>query len=450
MFRNHTFNILITGFVVTLHSCTTTNVNMTSNFSQSPVDESGVVANRTLKPDTAGKPEMTSSNAAKPLLAGSLKNSSQYPQSTNGESSCNCQKNPQNTTGGMAASSLPLQSENLSDPAHSSTNSTALATTGSNPENEKEFFNELSKQDPALKKNSDESSQEYVFTVPVPEDNHEKVVLKEESDFKQNKGEDLTGGTVPSTASDLGKMSGKGFDQVGTASWYGRDFNGKPTASGEIFDSQKLTAAHKDLPLGSIVLVRNMDNGKEVLVRINDRGPYVDGRILDMSEYGAHLLGYRTKGLASVGIKLVRRGDVAVKGPGVTASFYDDSEESSPYPAGSGDDEMTESDYVAAAIRGTNSESSSGKEDYIDYTKDIVPLKELKGFSVQVGVFEDIKNAVGLKKYLNTYGVPVSIVNKGSVYAVLAGQFNTRYAAEQLKYQMVSDGYNVFIADNSK
>src|SRR5215472_7334105 len=83
--------------------------------------------------------------------------------------------------------------------------------------------------------------------------------------------------------------------QVGTASWYGQNFEGKPTASGELYEMHDMTAAHLKLPIGSFVKVTNLRNGKAVVVRINDRGPIVPGRIIDLS-YGAaqaiHMKGY--------------------------------------------------------------------------------------------------------------------------------------------------------------
>lgn len=72
----------------------------------------------------------------------------------------------------------------------------------------------------------------------------------------------------------------------GLASWYGREFHGRPTASGERYDMHELTAAHRTLPFGTRVRVTNLENGRSVRVRINDRGPFVDGRIIDLS-YGA-------------------------------------------------------------------------------------------------------------------------------------------------------------------
>ncbi|KAA0258594.1 septal ring lytic transglycosylase RlpA family protein [Deferribacter autotrophicus] len=97
----------------------------------------------------------------------------------------------------------------------------------------------------------------------------------------------------------------KDFEQVGIASWYGIEEHGKLTASGERFNMYSLTAAHKLLPLGSIVHVKNLENGKEVTVRINDRGPFVSGRIIDLSYAAAKKIGIVGKGTAKVKITLL-------------------------------------------------------------------------------------------------------------------------------------------------
>jgi rare lipoprotein A len=93
--------------------------------------------------------------------------------------------------------------------------------------------------------------------------------------------------------------------QHGTASWYGREEQGKPTASGETFDRHQLTAAHRHLPFNTIVRVTNRLNGRTVLVRINDRGPYRGGRILDLSEAAADTLDMKKTGVAPVDIVVV-------------------------------------------------------------------------------------------------------------------------------------------------
>ncbi|MGD0214989.1 MAG: septal ring lytic transglycosylase RlpA family protein [Terriglobales bacterium] len=92
--------------------------------------------------------------------------------------------------------------------------------------------------------------------------------------------------------------------QVGTASWYGEQFQGKQTASGEPFDMHDFTAAHPSLPLGTLVKVTNLRNGKAVVVRINDRGPVVDGRIIDVSYTAAQALGFDARGVQRVQLDL--------------------------------------------------------------------------------------------------------------------------------------------------
>ena len=94
--------------------------------------------------------------------------------------------------------------------------------------------------------------------------------------------------------------------QVGTASWYGSDFVGKPTASGEPYDMYDMTAAHLTIPLGSYVRVTNLRNGRAVVVRVNDRGPIVAGRIIDLSYGAATALGYDKRGLQRVRLDLVK------------------------------------------------------------------------------------------------------------------------------------------------
>jgi rare lipoprotein A len=93
--------------------------------------------------------------------------------------------------------------------------------------------------------------------------------------------------------------------QVGTASWYGEYFDGKPTASGEPYDMYDMTAAHLTLPLGSYVRVTNLHNGKAVVVRVNDRGPIVPGRIIDLSYGAAQALQFTQKGLQRVRLDVV-------------------------------------------------------------------------------------------------------------------------------------------------
>jgi rare lipoprotein A len=96
------------------------------------------------------------------------------------------------------------------------------------------------------------------------------------------------------------------YDRVGIASWYGAAFHGRRTASGETYDMHALTAAHRTLPLATVVRVSNLDNGRSVTVRINDRGPFIAGRIIDLSRAGARALGFAEQGTARVRVAVVR------------------------------------------------------------------------------------------------------------------------------------------------
>ncbi len=97
-----------------------------------------------------------------------------------------------------------------------------------------------------------------------------------------------------------------GYDQTGIASWYGPGFHGNATANGERFDQNALTAAHRTLPMPSMVRVTNLDNGRSIKVRINDRGPFKNGRIIDLSRRAADLLGFRRQGTAKVRVEIVQ------------------------------------------------------------------------------------------------------------------------------------------------
>jgi rare lipoprotein A (peptidoglycan hydrolase) len=109
----------------------------------------------------------------------------------------------------------------------------------------------------------------------------------------------------PDDFKHLGKDAWKD-EMEGIASWYGEDFNGRLTANGEVYDMYAFTAAHKTLPLGTVVKVNNLDNGKNVEVRVNDRGPYVKGRIIDLSRTAGRAIGMREAGTANVKLEIVR------------------------------------------------------------------------------------------------------------------------------------------------
>ncbi len=109
-------------------------------------------------------------------------------------------------------------------------------------------------------------------------------------------------GTSNPTATQLGAF------QIGIASYYGEEFQGEKTSSGEPFDATKLTAAHLSLAFGTVVAVTNQENGRNVTVRINDRGPKAANRIIDLSKRAASELGMLEKGIATVSLRIISTG----------------------------------------------------------------------------------------------------------------------------------------------
>lgn len=102
------------------------------------------------------------------------------------------------------------------------------------------------------------------------------------------------------------------YDETGIASWYGPGFDQQLTADNEIYDMNQLSAAHKTLPLPSVVQVTNLENSRSLRLRVNDRGPFVDGRIIDLSRRAAQLLGFEGRGTASVRVKILKEDSIEV------------------------------------------------------------------------------------------------------------------------------------------
>ena len=97
------------------------------------------------------------------------------------------------------------------------------------------------------------------------------------------------------------------YYEIGIASWYGPGFDGNLTANGEVYDMYGISAAHKTLPFGTIVRVVEIETGRSIVVRINDRGPFIEGRIIDLSNGAAEKLGIVEKGITEVGLRILHR-----------------------------------------------------------------------------------------------------------------------------------------------
>ncbi len=202
--------------------------------------------------------------------------------------------------------------------------------------------------------------------------------------------------------------------QTGKASFYADKFEGRPTASGEKYKHNKLTAAHKTLPFGTKVRVTNTANNQVVEVVINDRGPYVDGRVIDLSKSAAEKLGFVNSGLADVKIEVVDAGD------GKTSD--------TPRPIG----------QVVVE-----------EKEFYDFE---IERSKPTGFGVQIATYQELVNLMRLtdnlkKSYQKKVTVQVKVLNGVKYYGLILGQFSTRPKAESFRDQVKGKFPDAFIVE---
>ncbi|HEX5282169.1 MAG TPA: septal ring lytic transglycosylase RlpA family protein [Micropepsaceae bacterium] len=228
------------------------------------------------------------------------------------------------------------------------------------------------------------------------------------------------------------------YDTTGIASWYGQDYQGKPTADGEIFDMNAVTGAHPTLPMPVNVRVTNLENGRSIVVRINDRGPYVNGRILDVSEHAADLLGFRDQGLARVRVTFLGRADLngtglasladetpmaiatAVPAAPVTAVDVDMLPPVTGIP-------MAPETQVAALPAPVQQEILPPLPENADGQVIEMPVPAATSLYVQAGAFLSLTNANYLASRLSSAGAKVSAGTKDGrpIYRVRIGPFQS-------------------------
>lgn len=228
----------------------------------------------------------------------------------------------------------------------------------------------------------------------------------------------------------------------GYAAWYGKELQGRPTASGELFDMHKMTAAHRDFPMNSLVLVKNLENGKKAMVKVNDRGPYVDGRIIDVSYAAARELGFAEKGTARVQLELVQAGEdnflakaddaAPIKGSKKRKARVEDEEIIEPAVDL---DDAADADEDDGKIKSV----ASKKEKLV-----FLDGKKPKGFTVQVGAFKKKANAERHRdEILEAYPEKAFIATNGKWHFVCLGDFKTRKQAKAFLKKLSDDGVDV-------
>jgi rare lipoprotein A len=184
------------------------------------------------------------------------------------------------------------------------------------------------------------------------------------------------------------------YEAIGIASWYGDDFQGKRTANGEIFDKNRLSAAHPTLPMPSLVEVENLETGRKVILRVNDRGPFAGNRVIDVSHAAARALGFERQGLATVRVRYVGRADLFAQAqpagrgageerPATRAANASASSGSQPQSAGVADDPLGR--FIEAALAAPVPQIWIAIADYADLNqleKARVALAAGEGFRV--------------------------------------------------------------------
>jgi rare lipoprotein A len=209
----------------------------------------------------------------------------------------------------------------------------------------------------------------------------------------------------------------KEFFQAGEASWYGPDFHGKRTANGEIYDMDKLTAAHKELPFHTLVEVENIDNRKQVIVRINDRGPFIKDRVIDLSKKAAQRLGMVKTGTAPVRLRIIKASDIGKRERRVPV------ENKPPVLA-------DESSAVSV------------------HPLPVQPQPSAR-FFLQAGAFSQRENALQMQEHLKDVlpDLDFSVHYDNGLYKVLSKRVSTREQAEQLKQRLSENGFESFIKE---
>ncbi|MFC1673273.1 septal ring lytic transglycosylase RlpA family protein [Pseudomonadota bacterium] len=247
------------------------------------------------------------------------------------------------------------------------------------------------------------------------------------------------------------------YDKSGVASWYGPNFHGKPTANGETFDQWEVSAAHKTLPLPSIVRVTNLSNGRSLVVRINDRGPFAHSRIIDMSRRAAQLLGFEKEGTANVRVQVMAKESQALaqrlKGGGPSLSAANSPIQTNAATAAQSTPVTSETlpapDYATTSPVQTQAVQVARIEPIApppaSTTVSSGPLGPVGTVYVQAGAFSNEANAERVRMTLASFGHKVSVtpvlVNGRDLFRVRVGPVASDADAQGLLIQVVDAGY---------
>lgn len=237
------------------------------------------------------------------------------------------------------------------------------------------------------------------------------------------------------------------YDEVGIASWYGPQFHGKPSATGETFDQTALTAAHPTLPIPSLARVTNIENGRTVVVRINDRGPFIDDRIIDMSKQAAAVLGYHEGGTAKVRVQYM--GFAPIQENTVPEIYVEEARRTLAKDTNSIQSTLPKLTKVSFKENRPKSANIATLPSPSERTFN--PVEPAQNFALQVGAFGELKNAHQMRAKLHSFG-NVSLkevrINDRDIFKVYIGDGSSRRQIEQLQANLKSNGFETIIVTN--
>ncbi len=247
------------------------------------------------------------------------------------------------------------------------------------------------------------------------------------------------------------------YDETGIASWYGEDFHGKYTANGEVFDLNGLTAAHRTLPMPSIVQVTNLENGRTIKLRVNDRGPYLRGRIIDVSRRAAQLLGFEGSGTAKVRVRIIPDETIQAKLLALAGSGAAVAQSVPPLPVAPVTAAALQTPAGVRVAKGDSpvpppprakpqpapGMAPVGPPPTLAEQVAVLPVRPTSIY-VQAGAFSQAENAIRLQAKLSNLGtvrVTGTKLNGSDLFRVRIGPIPSVNAADQLLDRVVGSGF---------
>jgi rare lipoprotein A len=243
----------------------------------------------------------------------------------------------------------------------------------------------------------------------------------------------------------------------GVASYYGTYFHGKKTASGELYDQYKLTAAHKTLPLGTIIKVTNTQNSKSVILKVNDRGPYVKGRIVDVSTKAAELLGFRHKGTTHVKVEIMS--DIEKKNKEALIAEYENTDSVKSTDKNIVKNKLSWEDIPTVEDEKKEDNSNKNEQKTIESNTDgilnknyydlmsLVDKQNAGLYGIDLGAYYNLEELISLiKKLQSEYNQPIFYEEKENngtkSMKLIIGKFQNRAYADAFKIKLNKDFNN--------